>query len=1083
MLDSRLITVSGVSNFTDDDIINVDIGQVFVPGTTGGPGGANSTSAIGNLVSFQAEFGMNNTPHNFTFQFAIENITFNTLPTIGKIVELTIKDFYVKGEVTHADISKAENGYTINLGVQDLRTTLNDTVIDTFGIYQDINSVPSGLVDVAAQVFSNGEGGGQIAARNLRIFVDEGATYKEIYNAIPADIQAKIPSPEEIAGQLDADPDSFRWQVRAQPLLEFMNRILGDVALDFYWDMRAGQIRTINRKINQTIDQETHFLLSSDNVIKSKVGKDKGERATRGLIYGAQMEGLAGSGAGQLATSRFNYGNLGIETGLGVFRPAWRNARVKYFKADGFPDIDRPTDRELAAALKGIEYWAFEKGLDNRIAKSTSRTSSTGGPTARGFSPSAASGLNLIPNRVGNINQAWVVDWYNRVRNFASNNFGRTYAFTSSQATVTSFREFEVVPEAWVGLENSKEGGGAFTDGYQLDSSFKFAAPFWNQESNKIKAYAVISGRPKWGLDARATPAQYTEYVEDETFTYVPIEVEHWTAPKNPFDENTLTAFENTAGIIIRLPNVCWQSYLTEDAKLANSPVLSILKKKFGEDTAFDIANPLVLGEVLPSLTGVAIPIKVRKRYGVDFPSSWAFGNGSQAKVEVQDNLAPWNFQPRGNQTSTEILDNEGISVGNSFVVSRNEVAFAEIEKTGLPEISFDSFAVDGEIDHGVTRLSLRIGSNGITTNYKIQSHFPQILKVRPIQQEIQENLEFALKRLETRISNIPSPRSEFRSNYRAPSVFEPQTNDGRSFFFGSTGSRKLEIPVIVTQVINRGGTGNEIYKSREIGRDVIWPRGADNAVSSVADSINTKYGQATAIDGFLQVGMAAVYHYEEQDDGFFEHYFTGGVPLEAGKIIELTSSPTTVNGILVANIRTVPTEVTVPFGDGTVKQTVSPFQLFNVPFANQAQVDLTLQAGDKLLFASHGNKNKITPNSDLGPTGSNNGDGFLYNVGGETADTTDFATVITRPNANGSGAVIQTINATGGTTFTDGGVTNGNTYNINFIGADPSFVEVGDAGTIKIFRESGTSSSENQFRIYMLINKVAFGGSDAFGG
>jgi hypothetical protein len=761
------IEASGALTYADTQIEVDDAGQIWTASPPRGSAsdGLGIRSEIGNLVSFTASLGINTQPHTFNFTYVGEDVS-NSV-SIADIIEMTVKGMFVKGEVTHVDHQRSANGFLTNVVVQDVRTRLNNTVIDTFGIFDASNDPPNGVVDVKKLVFQEG-----LSARNLTIFSDEGATYQQMYDAVQifgTELgKSAMPTPGEVAVHMAGNPDGFRWRVRGQPLLEFLNRVLNDLSFDFYFDTKAEKIRLIDR--TKPVDIEaTSFILQGEEgtgrgfpIISSKVGKDKGERPTEVRVYGGQMEGFIGGGGGQLPVSNDIAGqgfDLGVQ-GFDVmtFEPAWNGGSLRYFKHDGHADIDTPSEKEMRAALKGIEFWAMEKGLDNRIARVTTNK---GGLPTRGFSPVGASGVNLIPNRTANIETAWVVDWYNRVRNYASNNFGRTFVLTGGG----DLNQFEAVPEAWIGIENYPAGGGAFEDGYQIDDRFKFAAPFWNSTTNKLKAFAVIPGRVKWGTDGKGTPAQYIEYVEDNNNTYIPIEVLQWTSSPGSFSEDSIAAFEQDTGLMIRLPNICWLEYEEEDtdAKLQDSPVLNALLTRFRSSTALDLDNPKVLGTPLDEVAQVGIPIKVHKRFGVDFPETWNAGTPGDdgvLNVEIRDELAPWKFQPRGQQNSVDRMNQEGNIIAGALAVNRNFVTFGDIERVGLPEISFDNFAIGGEVTHGVTNMNVSISAGGYKTRYGLKSHFGQPVKKKPIEEKIEEDLAFALKRVEARIDTLADPRA-----------------------------------------------------------------------------------------------------------------------------------------------------------------------------------------------------------------------------------------------------------------------------------------------------------------------------------
>ena len=133
--------------------------------------------------------------------------------------------------------------------------------------------------------------------------------------------------------------------------------------------MRNGRFKIIDRKeaINIT---ENSFPLAGEKT-SLRFGYDEGERATAIHLFGAPKEGLLGTGPLSTSTGVYGYSgqgvaNLGIAMNAGL-QPAWRNVTIKYYDGEGVVCNYVPTDRHLAAAIKGIEYWAREVSIENRI--------------------------------------------------------------------------------------------------------------------------------------------------------------------------------------------------------------------------------------------------------------------------------------------------------------------------------------------------------------------------------------------------------------------------------------------------------------------------------------------------------------------------------------------------------------------------------------------------------------------------------------------------------------------------------------------------------------------------------------------
>jgi len=631
-----------------------------------------------------------------------------------------------------------------------------------------------------------------------------------------------------------------------------------------------------------------------------------------------------------------------------------------------------------------------------------------------------------------------------------------------------------------------------YEDNYKISDRFRFLAPFWNIDTNKLKAFATLQNA-KWGNDARSTPAQFDSWNETKGgLQLVPIEARKWNRAEDKFKEEFIEPLRTEEkGIMIRLPNLCWQ-VVRQDTDLKGVNNLVSLRNKFNGETRFDFEDPTAFLVPFSTLsTDIALPIRVKRRYGINFPDVWASGDGTKREVVIREDLAPWNFEPRGVKQSWQLMDDEAKSALASSVVNREAVSFAEASKVGLPVISFDSFANQdkqilpdgsdtpfGLVTHGVTNLGLTKNiSDFWQTKYSVRSHFPQLVKARPVFEGPREDFAFVVKRLEEDIKKIAPP-----DIFQPPEAFDPSTQDGRSIFQSEV-LDKLEIPIDISAIFDRGN--NEFYSGVD-DQGITWPRALDNSLSLDTQSESFINRRAFAVDGFLQVGMKAVYHYEEQEGGSFVHYFTGGVSLSDSMVVELVARGGSVvrsiksggGEITVADIRTLATQVTAP-GGGT--QNVTPFTLFDVPFLNQASIDSTLSDGTKLTFESHNNKNEraIAPGANLGPNSStgNFNDGFLINASGGKSDI-DFAEVITAPSAlSGTGGSIQIVSSTGGEIIADNSTQDDKTFLVRFVGADPEEVLIGDQCIVKQFSESGSSN----IRVFCFIVKPKFITSNAF--
>lgn len=1069
-IDNPYIQVSGVPTFQQNQI-------AF-------PSGAFGISVNAFLAEINATFGFNAQPHRFDLQFIPDDFSESTLPTIGSGVSFTIGDFYIAGRIKHADYSKSTRGRILSVSVEDIREDLNDTYLDTYGIFANNDSPSVGVVDirywyVQTRVVTNAVSR-SVAVRDLKLIEENGASYEQIYEAIDyfentlgtiSNIKSKLPDPDVIDAQLPLDPKGYRFRFRAQPLLSAIAKIMNDISYDFYYNMAENKINVINRKYAVNISEDA-IPIASDTapIISSKYGKDEAERPTTIRMYGGQMEGVVGSGT--LMTQSGAYGlnstqyDMGIVVGRPRYVPGWA-AKLKYYGPDGFTNEYQPTDRELAMALKSLEHWAMEVGLDNRIADQTIDPET--GLTADQISVTG-SGLGLIPSRRQD-GRSWIIEWYNRVRQHATNNYGRTYILDPDGDMFTYIDDIDVVAAAWCNLENQTEDG-SFADNYKISEEYKFLSPFWDADSNKLRGFIVVPVTTKWGIDGEQTPARFTEWNESENNQFVPIEVRKFDTTRQKFKEEFLTPIEeNEKGIVVRLPQIMWDPDQDGiDSVLQGVSRLNALSSLLGTDSTIDTPNPYKIVTPPSELTGVAIPISVRRRYGFKYPTVWASGTGTAREVIVRDELVPWKYEPRGTKTSVDQVQSEALSAMDGRIVNRNQVTFAEAMKVGLPVISFDSFADQnqqtqgyGIVSHGITSLTLtKSASNWWQTKYNIKSHYPQPIKAVPILEAIDEDFEFVIKRLEDDLK-----LQEFPIEFTVPEVTLP-TEDGRYSIKSDSGiEHVIEKNVTITQVFDRGSTINPEYYLGVDDRGIKWPRALDAGFGT------SEMKQAYGIDGFFQKGMQAVYHVEKDSDGKVIHYFKGGIPLSETRIVELRESPRLQDDVWVANVRTLGT-----FKDADGQTiTIEPFNYNNVQWLDQGNVNTSLAAGDKVQISAPGNKKNLTPDGSYGPGEDKDGDIYIVNT---AAPSTNFpAEVTTKPDPDsGRDGVIRSFSATGSTTYTDGEATGSNTYHIYFIGAEYEQVEVGDTGVVFQQRESG-----GDYRLYMLIVKPQFMGGDAFSG
>lgn len=1053
-----------VSGILDISVLNT----AFENGLVSAPNGLFGANSGVYLSSINSSFGFGTNPHSFSLTYVPESFNHEELPTIGTSVEFAVDGFLVKGSITHADFSKDLKGNLLNVTVEDNRSTLNYFHLDTIGIHASTDTPCENLIDVPSwhtrtQISASGRSAG---VKELEAIKSQGATYRQIYNAVEyyentlgtlSGLLSAIPNPETVESQLPGSQDAYRWRFTAQPFLDALNTIMSDISYDMYWGMAEEKVYVVNRKNSVTIAQDNiPYEGDASETIHLKYGNDEADKPNKIKLFGGNMEGLVGSGRLIPASGAFNESyDLGITVGQPIFTAGWKNISINYYGPDGELAQDVPTDAELSAALKSIEYWAHEKDLENRISTS-------------GFNPGSGATVGQVPNSDYlaqmtsryNSEKSWVVNWYNKVKNLADTHYGKTYILSSDSDLYSHLDNIEVANEAWCNIEN--QASGSYEEGYTIDPSYNMLSPFYNSSTNKVRAYCVLPARTKWGVTGEGVPASFEAWNEDEINQFVPVKVDMWKSSRTRFTNSSFEWDSTEKGISVTFANFCFDPNAPRNENLLGaSSGISTANNAFASgnwtgDFTDPLLNPVPFSELNPaSGQSVAIPVRSSRRYGYEYPSVWSSGTGSKVDVEVNELYSPWRYEPKGSQSSVARLAADVASYLSSQKIDTQAATHAEVTKVGLPGISFDDFSSQqdgsqgyGAIQHGITSINVSKGlSEDWRTKYSVKSHFPQLVKAKPIQEDKRENFDFAIKRIEDTISSL-------QVDIQLPQAFT-QIDDTRisNISVGSQ-AEKRSIPVTVTHVYDRD-SGNPYYLAQDSrGRD--YPR---NLALNAGTLVSQK---ARAQDGLLDVGLDAVYHFEKLEDGTFQHWFTGGVDLTDAKIMTVVSEVKTV-AVGATTYNVVDLNTIAPSGGQSVSIT-------NVPLLDQDNTD-AISNGSKIAISSPKKNNNIR-SYDFTPDDSGNSDIFVQNTSGGGGSSTKFVQVVTSPDAStGEGGVVSTfaVGNIASTSYDDAA----DATKVSFVGIDPKIVSVGDIGIVTVESDTETQGEETVSISHVLCHIV----------
>jgi len=944
---SNQVVVSGIG--VPDNAIAFPSGQI----TEGEPG----SNLYAFLASANASFGFNLTPHKMDMEFIpvprdepIFHGASGQLPAIGTFLEMFIENFYFRGRVAHSDYASSQAGTIVTISLEDDRKSLDNIKIHT----EDTGESVSGIVSVGrAFRVLNGLTDEDANVVDALVFeynkiLSQGATYSQILAAIQLAIDEgdinnfsinQIPSLSELEANIGGTVESLRFKLNMSPLSQAITNVLQDSAYDWYWNMNTQSIALVNKKIAFNISEAdllgivnevTGFSDISDATSRMGFGQDATTEPTRVRLLGGRQQGFINSDLlseiDGLDTSELD-GNI-------VFTPAWGNISVGFYDADGYYRTYTPTDKELQMALAGIEQWTYFKIYQTETAANGGYDlPADAGSTAAQhetfesrFDPNATladlvsgdpeNSIRFINNRRDE-NHNWVLDFYNRILNHAQRHFGRSYV-----ASNVVFNEqsgmFRPIDAAWCNIENQIEGQeygvngspGPFVEDYKINSRYGPVSPFVTDDF-RVGKHVVLPADTAYGSQGDQPPAGFTDWTEDappfnpsgDSKHYVPCDIQVVGKKVINPRSSDLYGFEDYADgtLWVQLPIIAGS--MTQDSILVNLATLIESLSQLDVEGFDDYSDPTMLIEPYQSLSGVAIPVEARVRYGQTFPSGWVQGDTHYQRGEevmVDDAFVPWGFFPIGNSTSLEIMHDRAMRKVQGRVVDRVFSRYADLQQVGLPALTFDSFASQeqnsdglyGERSHGVTELTLRFDGTGYTTRYKATSYFASFGREAPLGERLRTELDGIIHPIDfTELANT--------DNIPGDAIYDAPTQSPPDIPSPPPSNEKTVKAVEITDVY-------DVFTATYLGD----PSKGPTQETYEADGTSRTY----CIDGFLNVGDDALYHVNRY---YYDHpifgngsytvkYFSGGRSFGNATVVKIhqanESDPNTYDVILTGN-------------------------------------------------------------------------------------------------------------------------------------------------------------------------------------
>lgn len=973
-----------------------------------------------------------------------------TTSTGGTIVSVTVEDDRRKlrsvkihtedlGEDAPSGVVSIARGYRKSNGLIDVNGDPNDPNIKEYRRILQFGGTYSQMISAIDYHFNEGK------------------------CSIPISI---LPTVEQLEKNIGGSIDSIRFQFNLNTLDESLSRVLLDTGYDWYWNMDAQRVNLINKKTPFDI-QESDILdlvsqfgsVSGLNETKQlSFGQDVVPDPTRFRVLGGHQEGFINSHLLSPIDGLDTFGLDGYVTKVQkntdlniVFTPAWEKLSVGFFDADGFYRTYIPHEKELQLSLAGIEQWTYFKIYQTHLSTNNppgyGLTSDAGSIAAQdstfqsrldplmplaGLATGAAeSGIRVINNRRDEA-QNWVLSFYGRVRDHAARHYGRSYIAEGLMFNQAS-GVFNLVDAAWANVENQVEGyalsssgvvtvggsSGIFIEDYEISRELGPISPFVTDDF-RVRAYCRLPAGTLYGPQGDDNPASFGNWTEDaKPFNptgngdhYIPVELSIvGNRVINPRSDDLYSFEAYPEGTLwCQLPiNAGPSGGLVSDTIINNLETLLNTKNKLTGSGLLDIINPAQVLNVYSALSGVAIPVQARPRYGQAYPSQWVLGDyhyEREEDVQLDDQFVPWAFSPEGNFNSLQIMTDHAIRRAEGKIVPKSSSRYADFQQVGLPLLSFDAFAAQnigpsglyGEISHGVSEANISFGLEGFITRYKIQSYFPKFGREAPLGERVRAQLNGILNPIDFTDLALLNPNPGAPTNPLLPDdPFLPPL-----FFDGEQRSVRVTITSI-NNIFTLSSIAGTETDERYRGVDV----NGYTKPNAAGGSTNKDFSEgAICIDGFLNIGDEAMYHtdnFQLPGGNIVLRYFTQGRPFGNGTIVTVAR----VNG-------SDPTKYDVTISDPTTLATIGEERaIFAVDVLNG-----TVQINDRTTLAAQGDA-PISP-------GASNGTIFLTGTTSSAAGVTPVEiTAVTNQGIITARATCRAIDnngtvVTSGTLYTD---------------------------------------------------------------